>query len=125
MILNEVGRIAKKYWLEIPYHHININLDEFVIMPNHVHGIITIVETRHAVPLPTNKFGPLKRGSLSVIIGSYKSAVTRNIRKLHNQGFSWQPRFYDHIIRNHESLEKIQRYMNNNAENWKKDKNNR
>ena len=130
------GEIANKCWMEIPNHFDNVELDKFIIMPNHVHGIICIVEsqndynainveTRHAVSLPEqkNKFGPLKKGSLSTILGSYKSAVTRSIRKHHYPKFEWQPRFYDHVIRNENSLESIQNYIIQNSTNWKQDRN--
>lgn len=127
MMLNELGNIADYEWKKTGELRNNIILDEFVIMPNHIHGIICItdVETRRAVSLPENKnkFGPLKKGSLSTIIGSYKSAVTRSIRKHYNSNFKWQPRFYDHIIRDETALENIQHYIRQNPENWDKDKN--
>lgn len=70
-----------------------------------------------------NKFGPLKKGSLSIMVGSYKSVVTRFIRKHHNSDFKWQSRFYDHVIRNETALEKIQPYFIQNPANWKQDRN--
>lgn len=134
MVLNEMGEVADSCWAEIPDHFDHIELDEYVVMPNHVHGIIGImdvetlpekVKTRHAVSLRehTNKFGPLKKGALSTIIGSYKSAVTGEIRESHNPNFGWHPRFYDHVIRNEYSLEKIQYYIQMNPKNWIKDRN--
>ncbi|MFQ6677375.1 MAG: transposase [Fidelibacterota bacterium] len=126
MVLNNLGKIAEECWNEITDHFGNVELDEFVIMPNHVHGIITIldVETRRAVSLleHINKFGPLKKGSLPIIVGSYKSAVTRLIRKHNTPNFAWQRRFYDHVNRNEDSLEKIQIYIRTNPEIWNKDR---
>ena len=117
--LNAMGDIAEKCWIEIPNHFENEELDEFIVMPNHIPGIICIVETRHAVSLQENKnkFGPLKKGSLSTIVGSYKSAVTRTIHKNENPDFKWQPRFYDHVVRNEIALENIQYYIIQNPAN--------
>ncbi len=134
MVLNEMGEVADSCWVEIPDHFDHVELDEYVVMPNHVHGIIGItdvetqhtdVKTQHAVSLRehTNKFGPLKMGSLSTIIGSYKSAVTKSIRKTHHPNYSWHPRFYDHVIRHKYSLERIQHYILLNPKNWNKDRN--
>jgi REP element-mobilizing transposase RayT len=125
--------------MQIPDHFDNVELDEFVVMPNHIHGIIVIcgeytagrdvakpsVETRLIASLPEhkNRFCPLKKGSLSTIIGSYKSAVTRLIRKHHNSKFAWKSRFYDHAIRNENALEKIVNYTHQNPKNWKQDQN--
>jgi len=127
MVLYNIGKVAQDLWLEIPSHFYNIRLDEFIVMPNHVHGIIEIlnVETRHAVSLPEhiNKFGPLKKVSLSTLIGSFKSAVTRSIRKHHNPKFARQPRFWDHIIQTDKSYENIIHYIRSNPQNWERDRN--
>jgi REP element-mobilizing transposase RayT len=96
-VLNEIGKVAEKYWKEIPNHFSNIELDYYVIMPNHIHGVIIInqtVETRHASSLHH------KHITLSDIIGSFKSAVTKFARENGYTDFSWQPRFYNRIIRN-------------------------
>ncbi|MBI2487427.1 MAG: transposase [Deltaproteobacteria bacterium] len=130
MILSEIGEIAKQYWLEIPKHFDEAKLDEFVIMPNHVHGIVIIkndnnVETRHGVSLQQrNQFSKPIPGSLSIIINQYKSSVTRRCRKNGHSNFAWQSRFYDHIIRNENSLQKIREYINNNPIKWDIDENN-
>lgn len=78
-----IKKIVKKCWEEIPQHSPNVELDQFVVMPNHLHGIIIIIERRDAiyrVPTTTttkNIFGPLRAGSLSVIVGAFKAACTR------------------------------------------------
>ncbi|MFH1645471.1 MAG: transposase [Candidatus Omnitrophota bacterium] len=121
MVLNDYGKIAKNVWLKIPNHFFNIGLDEYVIMPNHIHGIIIIDEfvgDGHARPDYRNK------SNLSVIIGSYKSAVSKQIHQLNEISFKWQRFFYDHIIRTDESLNKIREYIINNPINWANDKNN-
>jgi putative transposase len=136
MNLSDMGRIADQCWQEIPKHFDNVQLDEYKVMPNHLHGIVMItnavgtrhtVGTRHVVSQhkdePKRKFGPLPTKSLHTIIGSYKSAVTKFI---HAKGFAfgWQSRFHDHIIRNERELNKIRRYIDNNPARWQFDREN-
>jgi len=111
MVLSEAGKIAEKSWNEIPLHYKHVETDYFIIMPNHVHGIIIIketVETRHASSLQH------KHKTLSDVIGSFKSAVTKKIRESGYNSFSWQPRFYDRIIRNEKELINIRKYISEN-----------
>lgn len=134
-----VGVIADVLWHEIKNHTHNVELDAFVVMPNHIHGIIILgndnddadggrsvdtlhapVETLHATSLRMSAISP-KRGSVSAIIRSYKSAVTKHAHRLGFE-FSWQPRYYDHIIRDEKSFERIQQYIVNNRINWNADK---
>lgn len=141
MQLSEIGHIAQSYWQEIPKHFPFVLLDAFIIMPNHMHGIIVIdkqdnaivetlqvktlqVKTLHATSLPIPKkmaFISPKQGSLSTIIRSYKSAVTKNARQIHAD-FAWQSRFHDHIIRNNKSFQTISEYIVNNPMKWEDDK---
>jgi REP element-mobilizing transposase RayT len=118
VILNDFGNIAKQRWSDLPDHH-NVTIDSFIIMPNHVHGVIIINNIVGAGPAR-----PSKKNNLSTIIGSYKSGVTRQINKTNNVGFKWQRSFYDHIVRTDESLYKIREYITNNPLNWHMDKNN-
>jgi REP element-mobilizing transposase RayT len=149
MRLSPVGVIADILWYEIYDHSGNVDLDAFVVMPNHIHGILIIhhddanpVETLHATSLRTprtpqppkrpahgihdtkNKFmasiSP-KPESVSSIIRSYKSAVTRHAHRL-GYDFAWQPRFYDRIVRNRESYNAIKNYIINNPANGKGDR---
>jgi len=129
MILNEYGKIAEKIWLEIPQHFENIQLDEYVIMPNHVHGIIIIgdndnhdVGHRHACALQHTKRQYQK---LPTVVGSYKSAVTKFIN-MHGDKiyFGWQKSFYDHVIRDEIALRKIREYIINNPAMWDSDEEN-
>jgi REP element-mobilizing transposase RayT len=140
MKLSDIGKMARKYWLEIPNHFPFVQLDAFVVMPNHVHGIIIIDKTDNIVGRDVacnvstvsdktsidgkNENMALispKQGSLSTIIRSYKSVVTKHARKTRID-FSWQPRFYDHIIRNDNSYQNISEYIINNPLNWNNDK---
>ncbi len=141
-IASEIGTLAEKFWMEIPQHFPYIELGNFVVMPNHVHGILIIdknvktlqcnvsenespVETLHC-NVSTNKNEQManispKSGTISTILRSYKSVVTKNARFIHAE-FGWQPRFHDHIIRNAPEWERIQTYIENNPMNWKEDK---
>ena len=130
MHLSAVGEIAAQYWREIPEHHADVELDEFVVMPNHVHGIVMMrkpVETPHATSLQgdpkMSEISP-KVESLSTIIRSYKSAVTRFTGLNGLNGFAWQSRFYDHIIRDEKSFNIIRQYIFDNPLKWELDKEN-
>jgi REP element-mobilizing transposase RayT len=126
--MSESGRIAYKFCYEISEHFSFVSLEEFVVMPNHVHGIIiiqspsSVVGTLHATSLQSvqNEFmshiSP-KPGSLAAVIRSYKSAVSKNIH-LSDHGFSWQPRYYDHIIHSARELDRIRDYIINNPVKW-------
>ncbi len=112
MGLSVQGCAAWYFWKQIPAHSDNVQLDAFVVMPNHIHGIRQIVPNKKGVPsvgtLPTtslqtnnrNRMSEIspKPGSLSTIIRSYKSAITRWCNSKDYE-FGWQGRFYDHIIR--------------------------
>ena len=147
IVLSETGKIANKFWLEIPDHSKYVQLDEFVIMPNHVHGILFLLDNEIKNPInhrdvacnvstvdnkpidPTSKMtiemsklSP-KPGSISTIIRSYKSAVKRWTGMNGYKNFSWQPRFYDRIIRNDRELQHIREYVLQNPQKWDIDMN--
>ena len=187
MRLTAIGENADECWREIPSHFPHVQTMSRVIMPNHIHGILTInlvaetqnivayydemqritdvvetqnvaihgetqriadgVETqnfaslRHGQPqqpglsqqpqhpglsqktgniiVPNNRFGPQSKNLASVIRG-FKIGVTKFARQ-HNLPFEWQPRYYDHIIRNMEELDFITDYIENNVANWEED----
>ncbi len=144
MILSKIGEMAQKYWYEIPEHFPFVKLDEFVVMPNHIHGIIEIaktddkrdnvagrnnVETQNFASLqqpspqssqPKNKFGP-QSNNLASIIRGYKIGMTKNA-KIINPNWGWQTRFHDHIIRNDGEYQRIKNYIIENPAKWKDDK---
>lgn len=127
MVLNQCGEIAEKFWKGIPEHYDNIEMDGYVIMPNHIHGILIInydkdFRTEHcSVPTNTRRAYVL----LSKIIKSFKNAVTKEInQKLCDEKFEWQRSFYDNVIRNEESLYEIRKYITQNPLKWKLEKNN-
>lgn len=124
MVLNEWGKIIDKCWNEIPQHFPHIELDEYIIMPNHIHGIINICRGT-ACRAPTMEcFGKPVPGSLSTIIRSFKSAATKRINQINNTpGVRlWQRNFYEHIIRNESGLNRIRQYIINNPANWEEDR---
>lgn len=131
MQLNEWGEVVALCWDEIPIHFPNVELDAFVIMPNHVHGIIIIpdsVEARHASPLQQKTEIPrgIKRKSLGAIVGSFKSATTKRINQIRsNPGAPvWQRNYYEHIIRDEEDLHDILEYIAGNPVKWGEDEEN-
>jgi REP element-mobilizing transposase RayT len=103
--LSEIGKIVTDCWFDLPNHYPNIILDEFIVMPNHVHGIIKIekrpeITINHGIP---------------EFIRAFKSFSSRRINELNtNISGIWQPRFYDRIIRSDNELNRIQLYIKNN-----------
>jgi len=115
--LSNLGKIIQSNWLNIPENYKNIELDAFVIMPNHLHGILIISNRAQASSAPT----------ISRIIRSFKSKVANQYLKLiyennlNASGKIWQRSFHDHIIRNERSLYSIREYIEGNPENWEHD----
>jgi putative transposase len=127
IVLNEYGNIAKKCWEGIKNHFDGCELDEFIVMPNHVHGIVAIepfdlsVGNRHACSLRDKR----NHQKIPVIIGSFKSAVTKKINESQEEFlFQWQKSFHDHIIRNDKALKKIREYIYYNVDKWAQDEEN-
>ena len=123
MKLSPEGMIAQLCWVEIQKHFSNARLNDYSIMPNHIHGIIILTESmvgsRHAVSLREQYAKPV-RGSVPTIARSFKSAATKRINEMrHTQSFPvWQKRFYDRIIRSDNELNNIRDYIANNVLQW-------
>lgn len=122
MILNDYGKIAAHYWQNIPKHYSNVSIDQWVIMPNHIHGIVVIhdaVVGTEYYSVPTHNGIHDRYGLVSKIIKSFKHTVTHDIRtKLHNHQFAWQRSFHDHVIRNQQELHAVRKYIMDNPKNW-------
>ena len=151
MQLSEAGKIAHRCWEEIPLHFPHTALDEFIIMPDHMHGIVVIVEEENGgyedcsgggsaqLNAPTrlsisaspivnissstrkdNYFSIIspKKKTLSVIIRTYKAAVTTICRENGIHEFQWQRNYYEHIIRNEREFMAIRKYILNNPAQW-------
>ncbi|MCS6804883.1 MAG: transposase [Blastocatellia bacterium] len=177
MRLNAMGQMVQQCWQEIPCHFPHVELDAFVVMPNHIHGILVITDTnvgarhvgarhagaRHAVPLHhampvppppmppqnpipssnampphdavpprniptspntttprTEQFGKPVAGTVPTIIRSFKSAVTQRINAVRRTPGApvWQRNYYEHIIRDNDSLYRIRQYIRDNPLRW-------
>ena len=126
MNLSAIGERAHACWKEVPQHHRHIDIDDFVVMPNHMHGIVIIggperlPELRKREKLKQvaelNAVRP-KANSLGAVVGSFKSAVTRWCGTQHVE-FNWQPRFHDRIIRGKNSLKAVREYIRDNPATW-------
>lgn len=139
MHLNEYGEIVQKWWNEIPIHFPNVELGAFIIMPNHVHGIIYIIEERRGEVLSphddpnnnnlnaNNKGGetpPLRKPTLGQIVAYFKYQSTKEMNKIETPNAItrfWQRNYYEHIIRNEKELQQKTDYILDNPSRWDKD----
>ncbi len=134
MVLNVAGIIAVETWKSIANNFPFVELGNFVIMPNHVHGVLVINKTYDIPPVETRLIAslhpiggfsgnknPMLNDNISKIIRWFKGRCSFEIRKSLSE-FEWQARFHDHVIRDSKSFETIQHYIENNVINWKKDK---
>lgn len=140
MILSEIGKKAFDFWLEIPAHFNHVKLDDFIIMPNHIHGILVLNYsdgTRHGVSLQSinnddaagschgmtrkqknkNQFSRPVKNSVSVILNQYKSTLKRWCNKNGFSFFQWQSRFHDNILYGENSIERTREYIRLNPKN--------
>jgi len=141
MVLNDLGEIAHIEWLNTENIRDNVKLDVFVIMPNHMHAIFRIthsivganrdspLQQRHRRQTKDDGISPLFKSpskTVGAIVRGYKGAVTTKINTLHQ--FSgqkiWQRNYYEHIIRDDESLNHIRKYIMKNPVLWDRDMNN-
>ncbi len=114
--LNDVGKIVASLWQKIPTHFPGTQLGSFVIMPNHLHGIIqpNIVETRES------RVSTVKH-TLGMIVNQFKGIASKNIRAAGHEEFHWQPRFHDRIVRSAKELLFLESYIANNTKSWDKE----
>jgi len=127
IILNNAGIMIDTIWHEIPNYYEGFQVHEFVIMPNHIHGIIEIA-SRYGCPMGGHGSPPLRELSLSDVMQRFKTMTTNKyIYGVKNYDWKvfpkqlWQRSYYEHIIRNEKTLEEIQTYIINNPKNWDKD----
>ena len=140
--LSPMGVIVEEEWRKTEHVRANVELDAFVVMPNHIHGIIVIknsvgsaadkkyfvvmtgsvishaLETTHRVVSTRNKTKTLKANSLGSIVGQFKSVSTKRIWKAGFKGFEWQCGYYDHVVRDEHDLARIREYIRLNPERW-------
>ena len=126
MILSDIGKIIYEQWLNLPEHFSDIELDEFIIMPNHIHGIIVKKYlSREEINSMNFKNQSLEntKQHLSKIIRFYKSSCTRIINSTQNKiYFGWHKNYYDEVIRDNYSLNNIRKYIQLNPSRWEEDK---
>jgi REP element-mobilizing transposase RayT len=126
--LTALGRIVRECWIAIPSHFGRVNLHSFVIMPNHLHGIVEIVVTgavQHASRLQGKQATAtlsLQAGSLSVVVRSFKAEVTRRGQEeLRWESRIWQPNYFDRVVRDGREFADASRYIAENPSKWDSD----
>lgn len=131
MILSPIGNIAQNLLARIPDHHPGIEIDQFIIMPNHLHGIIVITKNMESHRRGLINQTPTKwilmqnpAQTLGKIIRRFKAKASYIIHEAGFVDFGWQRNYYDHIIRNDKELNKIREYIMNNPRKWDLDREN-
>jgi len=116
MTLNGMGRIINDSWKWLGEQYGGTETDEFTVMPNHLHGIICMNDTRMGV-------NPIKRKTLGRLIGAFKTVSTKQINAIRNTPGAglWQRNFYEHVIRDEADLNRVREYIINNPAGWEKD----
>ena len=143
MRVNAMGKIVQECWGEIPDHFPNVGVDDFVVMPNHVHGILFIHENNRAAtysiplagartrrgtiyraPTKTEQFGKPTAGSLPTIVRTFKATVTRRAGRELSSSNIWQRNYYEHILRDQADYERVASYILDNPLDWDQDEEN-
>ena len=123
MRLNAKGTIVDELWREIPEHFSGALIDEYVIMPNHLHGILVFMAASIGAPggvIPTTTQGAMNRApTLGEIVRAFKARVTREVGST-----VWQRNYYEHIVRDDISLSRIRQYILANPARWELDREN-
>jgi putative transposase len=126
MHLSSIRNIAHQEWLRLPARFSFVTLDDFVVMPNHIHGIIWIHETGPVTNLAPRQdvFGKPIAGSLSTIMRAYKTTVTIKANKILNQpgALLWQANFWERVVRGEPDFDKIRQYIQTNPAGWPQDR---
>ena len=136
-ILNEFGKIVESRWWDLPNRYPGVEIDQFVIMPNHLHGILIINEYSvgaiHELPLQQRKGSPeiqmrknRRKMLLPKIIGFLKMNSAKEINEIRKTSGQpvWQRNYYEHVIRNEKDLARIYEYIENNPLQWHLDEEN-
>jgi putative transposase len=130
IIRSRLGSIVESEIKGLSSHYDNVQIDSFVLMPNHLHVIVAIEGDHAFTPAPkkvisaASHMPPPRAGSLSAVIRSYKAGVTRRAREAGFKGEVWQARFHDHLLRGDAVISAVREYIRNNPANWAKDKEN-
>ena len=128
--LSPMGKIVHEFWFEIPKHFQHVRLDVFVVMPNHVHGILLIGDSEGGNTNADAERGgetpPLRRVTLGQVVAYYKYQTSKMINRIRNTAGMpvWQRNYYEHIIRNEKELNQCREYIINNPLKWVLDQEN-
>ncbi len=122
MQLNRLGECIQACWQKLPHQFLHLELDAFIIMPNHIHGIL-ILNDRAAELVQIPQSHGTKPGSIAAIVQNFKSVSSRRVNRLRQCSDSsvWQRNYYEHIIRDDNSLNAIRRYIHHNPQQWAED----
>ncbi len=124
MRLNALGQLVSDEWQRLADARANLELDHFVVMPNHVHGLVKVVESQSSDSRQfsgtDNGASTVHSGSLGAIIGQFKAAVSRRAKAVGISGDTriWQRGYYDHIVRDERTSNEIRRYIIENPAKW-------
>lgn len=130
MVLNDAGRMVADCWLQIPHYFPNVELDEWVVMPNHIHGIVVIVRANNHSPVQLNNDSPPPANppnpsgtarTIGSMVRGFKIGVTTWYRQRSVPSKIWQRNYWDHIIRNESELNRIRQYILDNPMQWERD----
>jgi len=125
---NDVGHAVERYWNEIPQHFPHVGLDVYVIMPNHLHGIVIVGANNHSPSLPPALKRPPRpttsgtSKTLGSIVRGFKIAVTKWMRCNTAIPDVWQRNYWEHVVRDESELERIREYIQNNPAQWEMDR---
>ena len=122
MYLSKYGEIVQNWWDEIPIHFLNVESGPFVIMPNHVHGIIFIIDKRRG-----GETQSLYKPTLGQIIAYFKYQASKEMNQIETRDTItrfWQRKYYEHIIRNEKELQQKTNYILDNPARWNNDQEN-
>ena len=141
MQLNDAGQTVERCWVDIPAHFPRVELDEFVIMPNHVHGVIVLTDGMTTVgakdirakdvrakDVRAKNISPLQNrpagtsGTIGSIVRGFKIGVTKWFRQQNTIHEVWQRNYWEHIIRNETERDRFREYIRNNPARWELDK---
>jgi len=120
---NGAGKYVQSCWMEIPSHFPHVALDEFVAMPNHVHGIIWInnVGVQNFEPLRENRYQHIIPRSIGSIVRGFKIGVTKWFKTNTRIPVVWQRNYYERVIRDDDELHALREYIMNNPAKWQED----
>jgi REP element-mobilizing transposase RayT len=116
---SHAGEIVERTWLALAERFANVELDAFVVMPNHVHGVLHLVGAQFIAPNPPANVP--RTAPLGEIVRSFKAASTRLIRTSGDEDFAWQRGYYEHVVRNDADLRRIREYIEANPMRWDDD----